>query len=87
MFCEINIKFYNSAAEQFMTASSNKVLKRLQEISDETGWNNATDISESVNAVLKFPNKVYFSDMAYFVVQIQPPSSKGIGKHTSTKLH
>jgi len=64
-----------------MTSSNNKELKRIQEISNATGWNNVTDLFESINTVLKFPNKVCFSDMAYFVVQIQPPSSKGIGKY------
>ena len=62
-----------------MSSSSNKVLKRIREISELTGWNNSTDVMESVNTVLKSPNKVYFSDMAFFVILIQLPSSKGIG--------
>jgi len=64
-----------------MALSNNKYLNRLQQISAETGWNNSTDISEPISIVLTFPNKVCFSDLAYFVMQIQPPSSsKGIGK-------
>jgi hypothetical protein len=63
-----------------MASSSNKVLQQIQEISDETGWNNATDITESVNTVMNLPNKVYISDMAFFVLLVQPPSGKGIGK-------
>jgi hypothetical protein len=64
-----------------MASGSNKFLQRLQRISVETGWNNYMDVSEPINIVLKFPNKVFFTDLAYFVVQIQPPSSsRGIGK-------
>ena len=50
----------NTAAEQFMTAGSNKLLKKLQDISDITHWNNATKISETILTVLNCPNKLYF---------------------------
>ena len=70
----------NAAAEQFMSTSSNKVIKKLQDISDETHWNNATELTESVLTVVNYPNKIFFSDMAYFVVQIYPPSGNVDGK-------
>ena len=63
-----------------MSSSNNKDLNRLQKVSEQTGWNNVTDTSEAVYTVLKFPNKVFFSDMAYFALQIKPPSGKAIGK-------
>jgi hypothetical protein len=37
-----------------------------------------TDITEAIQTVIKFPKKVYFSDMAYFVLQVSPPSGNGI---------
>jgi hypothetical protein len=69
----------NAAAEQFMSSSSNKVIKKLQNISDQTHWNNATEMTESVLTVINYPNKIFFSDMAYFVVQIYPPSGNTAG--------
>ena len=62
-----------------MSSGSNPFLKKIQEISDNAGQNNASDTTETINIVLKFPNKVYFSDLAYFVMAIMPPSGKGIG--------
>ena len=69
----------NSAAEQFMSSGSSKVLKQIQEISDKTHRNNVTEITETVMTVLNNPNKVFFSDMAYFVIQIHPPSGNVAG--------
>ncbi len=64
----------NSAAQQYMSFGLNKDLKKLQDISDKTHWNNATDNTKSVLTVLDSPNKVFFSDMALFIVKIYPPS-------------
>ncbi len=69
----------NTAVEQYMSSGSNKILKKIQDISDETKWNNATEMTESIVTVLNFPNKIFFSDMAYFVVQVEPPSGTGNG--------
>ncbi len=69
----------NSAAEQFMSSGSNKVLKQIQEISDLAHRNNVTEITETILAVLNNPNKVFFTDMAYFVIQIYPPSGNVAG--------
>jgi hypothetical protein len=71
----------NSAAEQFMSSGSNKVLKQIQEISDKAKLNFVTEITETVLTVLNYPNKVFFSDMAYFVVQIYPPSGNVARKY------
>ena len=62
-----------------MSSGTNKFLKKLQEISDESGLNNSSDTTEIINTVLKFHNKVYFSDLAYFVQVIKSPSGKVIG--------
>jgi len=69
----------NAAAEQFMSSGSNKVLKQIQDISDKAHKNNVTEITDAVLTVLNYPNKVFFSDIAYFVVQIYPPSGNIAG--------
>ena len=69
-----------------MSSGNNKVLKELQTISEQTGWNNETDATDAINSVLEFPNKVFFSDLAYFVLIIQPPSGKVIGKTFQVKV-
>jgi hypothetical protein len=73
----------NAAAEIYMSTTSNKYLKQLQEISNERGENNVLDISAAISNVLTHPNTVFFSDMAYFVLQIMPPSGIGIGEAKS----
>ena len=63
-----------------MSVTSNKFLNKIQQISDESGRNNVTDISEALQTVLRVPNTVFFSDMAYFVILLYPPSGSHIGK-------
>jgi len=53
-----------------MSSGSNKVLKRLQDVSDNTHMNNSTGGTKTILTVVDFPNKVYFSDMALFMVKI-----------------
>ena len=74
------ITIQNSAGKQFMSTTSNEYLRKLQDISDATGWNNATDVTATIDAVLQFPNKVCFADTADFVLHIKPPSLSGISE-------
>jgi len=67
----------DAAAEQYMSSSSNKILNEIQRLSDEAGLNNITDMV----AALKVPNTVYFSEIAYFILQIYPPSANVPGKY------
>ena len=53
--------------------------RQLQDISNERGQNNVSDITDAVVKVLEHPNKVFFSDMAYFVVQVASPSGNTKG--------
>ncbi len=69
----------NSAAQQYMSSGSNKVLKKLQDVSDNTHMNKSTGGANTILAVVDFPNKVYFSDMALFMVKIYPPSGSNDG--------
>jgi hypothetical protein len=61
----------DAAAEQYMSSTSNVILREIQKLSDAAGLNNITDMV----AALKMPNTVYFSEIAYFILQIYPPSA------------
>ena len=76
----------NSAAEQYMSSGSNKVLKKLQDLSEKTHWNNSIDGTKTILTVLDSPNRVYFSDMALFMVKIYPPSGSDDGMFKKTYL-
>ncbi len=52
---------------------------RIQKIDFiQTGWNNASDVTATVDTVLNHPNKVCFADVADFLLQVKPPSVDGI---------
>ena len=69
----------NTAGSQYMLSGASKVLKRIQEISDQTGNGNVSDITAAVDIVLTKSNKVFISDSS-MVEQIFPPSGNGFGK-------
>ena len=50
----------------------------VQEISEQTGNNINPDIDTSIETVLNNPNKVHFSDLAYFKVKIFPPGGNDL---------
>ena len=64
-----------------MRVTTNKLLNKIQDISDETGWNNVSDISETVEIVLNTPDTLFFSEIALFEVRLYPPSGNQIGKY------
>jgi len=68
----------NSAAQQYMATTSNEYLRKLLEISEATGWNNATDVEGIIDAVVKSPYKVCFNDLSGFILLIKPPSQDGV---------
>ena len=70
----------NSATQQFMRASPNPYLKQLQKVSDETGQSIDYNLDVSLEIVLNSTNIVYFQDMAYFVLTLNPPSGSGMSK-------
>ncbi len=67
----------NTAASQYMLSGSSKVLKRIQEISDDTGMGNVSDVTKAVDVVLKTPMKVFVSDIS-IAEEIFPPSGNGL---------
>ena len=68
----------NTAAEQFMQTTSNRALKKLQQISDSQS-HNKDSVEASIEAVLNTPNTVFFQDLALFSLLKNPPSGAGIG--------
>ena len=68
----------NTAAEQFMQTTSNRALKKLQQISDSQS-HNKDSVEASMEAVLNTPNTVFFQDLALFSLLKNPPSGPGIG--------
>ena len=70
----------NSAAQQFMRASPNPYLRQLQKVSDESGQSINYDLDVSLQIVLNTTKTVYFQDMAYFVMTLNPPSGSGMSK-------
>lgn len=77
-----NIDILTSAgtsAEYYMRTTSNIYLRKLHEVSTTRGQDNVHDPNVAIETVLNNPNKVFFSDLAYFVLQIKPPSGVGIG--------
>jgi hypothetical protein len=57
----------------------NKVLKKLLDASEKIHSNANIDTNDAMSTVLNNPNKVFFSDMADFSGQINPPSGNGAG--------
>ena len=47
-------------------------------MSEQTGNNINPDIDTSIETVLNNPNKVHFSDLAYFKVKIFPPGGNDL---------
>ena len=72
------ITMKNSAAQQYMSTTSNEYLRKLLEISEATGWSNATDVEAIIDVVVQSPNKVCFNDLSGFLLLIQPPSQDGL---------
>jgi hypothetical protein len=64
--------------QQLMSTSSNQIFRSIQAISDRTGFNVNPDIETSIETVLNYPNKVHFSDLAYFIVKIFPPGGNDL---------
>ena len=72
------ITMKNSAAQQYMSTTSNEYLRKLMEISEATGWSNATDVEAIIDVVVQSPNKVCFNDLSGFLLLIKPPSQDGV---------
>ena len=70
----------NTAPQQLMSTTSNKILRKIQNISDATGWNNATDITASVDLVITTPNKALFAIVIDFELRMNPLTGVGLGK-------
>ena len=69
----------NTATEQFMASGLNKILKKLLDVSEKTHSNVNADTDVAMSTVLNNINKVFFSDMADFSGQINPPSGNVAG--------
>ena len=69
----------STSGYEYMMSGSSQVLRKIQEISDVTGKSNISDVTDTIDYVIKTPNKVLISDMS-FVEQIFPPSGDGLSK-------
>ena len=74
------ISIKNTVAQQYMAKSSNIYLRKLQEISDATGRNNVTDITQTINYVIEHPNTCCFAVVIDYQLTINPPTGDKIGE-------
>ena len=74
------ISIKNTAAPQYMAKSSNIYLRRLQQISDATGRNNATDVTQTIDYVIEHPYTSCFAVAIDFQLRINPPTGDKISK-------
>ena len=80
------ISIKNTAAPQYMAKSSNIYLKRLQQISDATGRNNATDVTQTIDYVIEHPYTSCFAVAIDFQLRINPPTGDKISNSFETSL-
>ena len=80
------LTYSGTSVEDYMRTTSNRYLRMLQELSKARGQDNVHNLRAAIEPFLNNPNKVFFSDMSFFVLQIQPPSGVGIGCYSYCNL-